>query len=340
MEVTIKEIAKECGVGISTVSRAINNHPDINPETKTRVLETIERMHYIPNNSARNLKMTDSKTIAALVKGITNPFFNDMISVLEEKIEKKNYSFVLQRVEENEDELDVALHLEKEKRLSGLIFLGGTFSNENDRMKQLNIPFVLCTVGGVPRQENPKISSVSVDDYKESYKMVDYLCSAGHKRIAMLKSWDEERSIGYLRYKGYVGALKAHGLEPQKELVISMNKESDHYDMETGYRLTKQLIETTESFDALYCTSDSLAFGALRAMHEAGISVPEQCVVAGFDGLEMGKYYSPTLTTIEQPTKEMAAETAKALFEEMEKGTHIQWYFDAKLVVRESTENE
>ena len=124
-EITIKDIAKECGVGVSTVSRALNNHPDINPETRRKIMEVIERTGFIPNNSARNLKRTDAKCIAMLVKGITNPFFSKMIEIIEDEAKRKRYALVLRHVEAQEDELDVALELEKEKRLRGIVFLGG-----------------------------------------------------------------------------------------------------------------------------------------------------------------------------------------------------------------------
>ena len=97
--INIKDIARICGVGVSTVSRAINNHPDINPETKNMIMQAIKEHNYIPNNSARNLKRTDSKAIAVLIKGISNPFFSKMIRVFEEEIQKKKYLFIMQRVD-------------------------------------------------------------------------------------------------------------------------------------------------------------------------------------------------------------------------------------------------
>ena len=118
-EITIKDIAKECGVGVSTVSRALNNHPDINPETRRKIMEVIERTGFIPNNSARNLKRTDAKCIAMLVKGITNPFFSKMIEIIEDEAKRKRYALVLRHVEAQEDELDVALELEKESQVIG-----------------------------------------------------------------------------------------------------------------------------------------------------------------------------------------------------------------------------
>ena len=118
---TIKDIAKKCGVGVSTVSRALNNHPDINPETKKMILKTVEESNFVPNNSARNLKRTDSKSIAILVKEIDNPFFATMMRVMEKKIRRQKYSFFIQHMGKDQDEVDTALELIKEKKLIFLI---------------------------------------------------------------------------------------------------------------------------------------------------------------------------------------------------------------------------
>ena len=116
MGMTIKDIAKKCGVGVSTVSRALNNHPDINPETKKMILKTVEESNFVPNNSARNLKRTDSrKSIAILVKEIDNPFFATMMRVMEKKIRRQKYSFFIQHMVKDQDEVDTALELIKEK---------------------------------------------------------------------------------------------------------------------------------------------------------------------------------------------------------------------------------
>ena len=141
--ITIKDVARICGVGVSTVSRAINNHPDINEETKNMILQVIKENNYIPNNSARNLKRSVSRVIVLLVKGIDNPFFSSMIRIFEEEIQKKRYSFFLCRVEEGEDEVDVAIEVMKESKPKGLIFLGGCFSHSHEKLEQLDIPFIL-----------------------------------------------------------------------------------------------------------------------------------------------------------------------------------------------------
>ena len=167
-EITIKDIARICGVGVSTVSRAINNHPDINPSTKKAIMDTIAQYGYIPNNSARNLKRTDAKCIAILVKGLTNPFFAGMLRIVEEEVERRRYSLVLRHVEYSQDEVEVALELIKEKRLRGIIFLGGHFEHSTDKLSKITIPFIIATAGCIPGSMSRNLySSFTVDDEKE-----------------------------------------------------------------------------------------------------------------------------------------------------------------------------
>lgn len=336
--ITIIDVARMCGVGVTTVSRAINNHPDINEETKAMIMKVIEENHYVPNNSARNLKRSGSKTIAVLIKGITNPFFNRMLQVFERETQRQKYSYILQRVEENQDEIDVAIELEKEKRLKGIIFLGGYFSHSKEKLEQLTVPFVLSTIGMTREVDSDEYSSVSVDDYKESYKMVDYLCSIGHKKIAILSASMEDESIGKLRYQGYKKALEDHGIAFNENLVRCMKESIETYTMENGYAVTKELLASGEDFTAIYAVSDSLAVGACRAIVEAGKKVPDNYSVAGFDGLDISYYYNPSITTIQQPVEKIAAETIRILFDLIQKKTtQAHKMFPAELIIREST---
>ncbi len=336
--ITIKDVARMCGVGVTTVSRAINNHPDISEETKAMIMQVIKENHYVPNNSARNLKRTASKTIAVLIKGITNPFFNRMLQVFEKETQRKKYSYILQRVDENQDEIDVAIELEKEKRLKGIVFLGGYFSHSKEKLEQLSVPFVLSTIGMTAEVDKNNYSSVSVDDFKESYKMVDYLCSLGHKKIAIISANMEDESIGKLRYQGYRKALENNGIVFNQNLVWCMKDNIESYTMENGYIVAKELLESKQEFTALYAVSDSLAIGACKAIIEAGKRVPEDYSVAGFDGLDMGFYYNPSITTIRQPVEEIAEETIKILFRLIQnRTTQEHKTFPAELVVRDST---
>lgn len=336
--ITIKDVARMCGVGVTTVSRAINNHPDINEDTKSMIMQVIKENHYVPNNSARNLKRSASKTIAVLIKGITNPFFNRMLQVFEKETHRHKYSYILQRVDENQDEIDVAIELEKEKRLKGIIFLGGYFSHSKEKLDQLSVPFVLSTIAMMSEVDRNNYSSVSVDDFKESYKLVSYLCGLGHKKIAIIAASVDDESIGKLRYEGYKKALEDHGLTVEKNLVRYMKEDIETYTMENGYVVTSELLESKEEFTAIYAISDSLAVGACKAILESGKRVPEDYSVAGYDGLDISFYYTPSITTIRQPVEEIAGETIKILFDLIQKRT-TQAYkiFPAELIVREST---
>ncbi len=336
---TIKDIARICGVGVSTVSRAINNHPDINDETKQLIMQAIKEHNYIPNNSARNLKRSESNTIAVLIKGISNPFFNNMLKVFENGIEKKKYSFLLHRVEEHEDEIEVALLLEKEKRLKGIVFLGGFFSQSEDKLKQLTVPFVLSTGGVSEKIDKQCYSFVTVDDARESYKMVDYLCKLGHKRIATISAPPMEESIGKLRLEGYMNALKDNGLNCEQELIRYLKDDYlETFSMQYGYEVTKELITSEVDCTAIFAISDSTAVGACKAIFESGKRIPEDYSVAGFDGMEITFYYHPSITTIRQPVEEMAEETIRILFELIEGNLNRESKtFSAELVIGQST---
>jgi len=341
-EMTIKDVARICGVGVSTVSRAINNHPDINQETKEMIIETIRKYGYVPNNSARYLKKTEAKNIAVLVKGITNPFFNDMIKIIEEEIKKKKYSLIMHHVDFNENEVDVALELVKEKRLRGIIFLGGYFTHSEEKLSKLLVPFILSTVGGTPEMFDRKdYSSISVDDVRESYRVVDELIQMGHRKIAMISAGNEDESIGKLRYQGYVQALNKHKIPLNDKLVISMKQSNVSYSMENGYEATKELLATDEEFTALYAIADTLAIGACRAIYEAGKTVPGDYSVVGFDGIELGKYYCPSLSTLQQPIHEMAMATVNLLFDILaDEEQHQHVVFEGTMILRESTRRQ
>lgn len=339
-EPTIKDIAQICGVGVSTVSRAINNHPDINPETKEKIMDTIKEYGYVPNNSARNLKRVDAKAIAVLVKGIANPFFTEMIRVIEQECKRKHYSMELTHIEADEDEVDVAQKVVKEKRLRGIIFLGGLFSHSEEKLKKLSVPFVFSTAGSIPENISKNLySNICVDDRKESARMVEHLISLGHKKIAILVAEAQEESIGQLRLEGYCDALRAHGIAVDEKLIYQTDDKLSHFSMENGYVTTKKLLESGEKFTALYAVADALAIGASRALHEAGLRIPQDISLAGYDGIDMANYIVPSLTTIRQPVEEMAKDTIKLLFDIIAgRKEHQHITYQAELLIKESTD--
>jgi len=312
-ELTIKDIANICGVGVSTVSRAINNHPDVNSRTKAQILKIIEEYNYIPNNSARNLRRTNSNTIAVLVKGITNPFFAPFIKILGHEIEQQKYSMLIHQVDENADEIYTASELIKEKNLQGIIFLGGRFNHSTEKLKQLSVPFVMCTTTAEAADLN-SYSSVSVNDMDESYKAADYLCRLGHKNIAFILP-EGDKSIGRNRLEGYKKALKAHHLPFNENLISYFPTGSGEYSLKNGYSCMQELLNRKEFFTAIFAISDILAIGACKAIIDAGKSIPKDYSVIGFDNIELSSYLNPPLTTISQPVNEIALKSVTILFE-------------------------
>lgn len=314
--VTIKDIARICGVGVSTVSRAMNDHPDINRETKEKIQAAIREYNYIPNNSARNLKRHESNTIAVLIKGVYNVFITDMVTQGERYIKYTQYSLYLRQVYPEEDEVDIAIELVKEKRLKGIIFLGGMFDHSVEKLKQIEIPYIMMTVSPAPRISG-MCSSVYVDDEMESYRIVDYLCRMGHRKIALITTPESERSIGHLRAKGYFRALKDNGIGRDDRLVRRMSENTWEFSISSGYAVTKELLADNTDFTAIYACSDYAAIGACKAICETGKTVPGDYSVAGYDGLEIGRFYNPPITTISQPINDMLKKTFELLLDEI-----------------------
>lgn len=330
--VTIRDIARICGVGVSTVSRAINNHPDINPETKKLIMDTIREYNYVPNNSAQNLKRVESNTIALLTKGVGNPLFAEMIQTVQSDVLGKDYLFVLQQVDEMENELEVGARLANEKRLKGIIFMGGASRPKEELLRRIDVPYVICTVDAVMPENMENYGIVAIDDEAESYRMIDYLCRLGHRKIAIITAYAHDTSIGKLRLDGYRRALADNGIECDESLVVHMPAKGQVYTMKNGYDQTMKLLQSGAKFTAIYAISDTLAIGACKAIFDYGLRVPDDISVVGCDGLDMARYYQPAITTIEQPLSAMALETSRILFELIrEKGGKKKHIFEARI---------
>lgn len=339
-QITIKDIAKMCGCGVSTVSRALNNHPDINEETRNKILNVVKETGFVPNNSARNLKITDSKTIAVLIKGIANPFFMKMIKIMEQEIQRQKYSLILQHVEFDQDEVDVAIELEREKKLKGIIFLGGYFNHTKEKLDKINVPFVISTVN-MTEEYSSNYASVAVDDVKESYKIVDYLCKLGHKKILLISADPNDESIGKLRKEGYMKALSENGISVNENLIVPMSNDADSYSMKAGFLTLQEALNRNLDFSAVFAISDAVAIGACRALVDAGKSIPGDVSVVGFDGIDNANYYSPRITTIRQPFEDMAKASIKLLFKYIEGDKNSEELqrrlFEGELIIGEST---
>lgn len=330
----IKDIARISGVGVSTVSRVLNNHPDVKDDTRKKVLEVMKENNYIPNNSARNLKRNASKSIGVLVKGIHNPFFSHMVKSIEEKIAAKGYTMILHYNENNHQDNEAAIELIKEKRLKGLICLGGNYdSMHNEEMKNLHIPIVLASTSSEELSRDGLFSSVNINNTDAAYMAVDYICKLNHKNIGLITTGEGDKTVGKLRYEGYKKALAANNMEFRRELV-----EIGGYTFSSGFDSMNKILDKDLGVTAVFVTSDIMAIGACKAILNGGFKIPDDISVVGFDGIDYSLYFHPSITTIKQPIEEMGEKSIDLLLDlinnNKKKNEHI--IFETKLEERES----
>lgn len=307
---TIKDVAEYCGVSVSTVSRALNNHPDVSAAIRTKVMDAVQELHYVPNSSARDLVKPKSDSIGLVVRGVGNPFFTGVIRAIERAITEAGYTMVLHQIQSGEDEVRAGAELARSKRLRGLILLGGCFDYTPEQTASLEIPFVCCTYTnsfGTLRKD--AFSSVSIDDQREAYRAVRLLTEKGHQKIAVILDSIHDHSISQLRYMGYRQALEDGGIVLDTGLI----EETVTFEMADGYAAMERLLERRNDFTAVFVISDALAVAAIKALHDHGKRVPEDCSVVAIDGIDMSEYTVPTLTTLVQPQKEMGENTVRIL---------------------------
>lgn len=310
-EMNIKDIAKISGVGISTVSRVLNNSGVVSDTTRAKVLAVVKQYNYVPNSNARNLKRTQSNTIALMVKGISNPFFANMIKEVERQVHLRGCPLMIQQVEDGVDEIAAAMQLIREKNLYGVIFMGGTYDHSEEEFKQLGVPFVLTTITTMKDVDPSAFSSVSIDDVQSAYKATSYLISLGHRNICFLARFPfMANTIGSRRLLGYKKALEEHGIEYDPALV-----EDCEYAPSFGFAAAKRLLSKNLGVTAMFAASDAIAIGAAKAVLSSGLSIPGDVSIVGFDGIEMAEYYHPSLDTISQPGVEMAHVSVEILFD-------------------------
>ena len=205
------------------------------------------------------------------------------------------------------------MQLSMEKRLKGIIFLGGQINRSKEKLKDLPVPYVLCTVANeVPQKEDDSIK-VAIDDEAESEKMVNYLIGQGHRRIAIITGNKYDTAVGQRRFHGYQKALKKHGIPYDEALVLPMRDDLPGYTAENGYAVTKAFLQQKPDVTALFATSELVAFGAYKAIFEQGLLIPQDISVVGFDGLALGYFMEPSLTTLAQPTEEMVKASVELL---------------------------
>ena len=296
----IRDIAKISGVGVSTVSRVLNNHPDVKESTRENVLRVIKESNYVPNNSARILKQNTTKNIGVLVKGVFNPFFSELINVIGSKINEEKYTMILQQNDYVlEQEVENIISFVKEKRLQGIICLGGNFIDlDEDSFKNIDVPVVLTSVNTVSSAGRDKYSTVGIDNLQSAYSATEYLIKKGHENIAIMIGEKNDFCVSWWRYKGYIKALMDYNIKINDENLIIGD-----YDSEKAYEETMKLLKHRKDITAIFVISDFMAIGAAKAVSDSGLRVGEDISIIGFDGMDVSCYYNPGITTINQPKK-------------------------------------
>lgn len=329
----IKDIAKLAGVGVSTVSRVINNHPDVKQDTRTKVLEIIKENNYIPNSSARMLKQNNTSYIGVLVKGVFNPFFSEMVKVISDAIEKSDYTMILQHDDRPEEDMDSLIAFAKEKKLRGLIYLGGNFADvPKERFEALDCKtVVLCSNIG-DNNKSTYFSSVGIDDYKAAYDAMHYIIQKGHRHIGVIIGDHNDVGVGRERLRGYLGAANDLGIDRKQLYIIEGN-----YHFAEAYEHTKVYLSEMQDLTAICALSDTMAIGAAKAILESGKQIGKDIAVMGFDGMEIATYYNPSISTVEQPRTAIAQKGIDLLINLVEeKSKHKHYILETTLLERES----
>lgn len=330
---TIKDIAKECGCGLGTVSRVLNNHPDVSEETRKRVMAVVNKHGFVLNRNASQLKSQDNKTIAVFVKGTSSPLLNQMLGVILKRMETLPYNASIIVLDEYDNEAQTAIRVYYEQKPQAMIFLGGNPDQYEEDFARIVVPCVLIsneasdkTAGG------SRLSSVSTDNEKASQYAAEYLIKKGHTKIGVIGGDCESSEITKKRYQGFLNAMEKHGLTFDKEQAYEVSK----YSFKSGAAAARALMERNPDITAIFTMADSMAIGACRALLDMGISVPNQVSVIGFDGLPYAEFYSPRITTIRQQASELADDGLTILLNTLERNEPVKH----KLVQFEFVEGE
>ncbi len=346
--ITIKELAERCGVAVSTVSRAMNDRSDVNPATRARILAAAREYGYVPNTSARSLKISSTRAIAVIIQGETSPLLVQVLGLLETTLGEQGYDVMLSHISDRSAHAGTVERIVYERKFGGVIFLGrygdrarGNAPELSRSLARIEVPLVFCTTADF--SGSPSLhSSVSVDDYSGSYELTRRLLDLGHRRIAFGGGGGEyDRQHAWaLRFSGYRSALEDAGLEVDPSLVIPSVSPDQLYTMANGHESTRAwLAAGPPDFTAIMGMCDAVAIGIGRALHEAGLGVPADCSLTGFDGLDIARYCIPSLTTVRQPLEDIARATARVLLSAVSQPGHAteQLWIRGELVEAEST---
>ncbi|HEX7056695.1 MAG TPA: LacI family DNA-binding transcriptional regulator [Bacilli bacterium] len=303
----IKDIAKYVGISVSTVSRAMNNHPDVSEETKLQVMEAIKHFNYRPNAVAKGLIQKKTYTIGLMIPEISDPFFSDLANAVEEKLSESGYQVVYGNTNRNPNKEKLFVTKAIERQFDGLIITPDFFDDEFKKiLSEIEMPVVLL------RRRSPAGLSfpfVDVDHYEAATVAVNYLIGLGHKEIGFI-GMPETSFTGNERLRGYTDTMRKHGIFSGPNSIVHGGRT-----IEQGREAMGRLYEKNPNLTAVFAANDLLGIGALEWLAIHNIPVPDKMSVIGFDNLEYADLHWVQLTTMGQPRDEMGKRAAQLLLQ-------------------------
>lgn len=312
---TIKDLAAQTGYAVGTVSRALNDHPNVSEKARKVILQAARESGFQLNVNAKQLKQTHSNSILVIVKGTGNELFAEMLEYIQNLIAKTRYQLVVDYLDEDQNEVIHAVQLCREKKPLGILFLGGTRQNLSADFSKIDIPCVEVT-NDASALGFSNLSSVTTDDREAARCAIDTLVAYGHRNIAVIGGDRNTSDISRLRYEGCQLSFGEHSIafDPERDY------QGVRFSCQDGYKATKKLLKNGSNFTAIFAISDVMAIGAIRALWEAGLRVPEDVSIIGLDGLALGKYLIPQLSTVRQDFKTIALRSVEILLDAIEDG--------------------
>ena len=330
---TIKDLANQTGYSVGTISRVLNNQPNVSEKARTAITEAARACGFQLNANAQQLKQQRSNNILVLVKGSSNQLFGSLVEAIQRRVAGSPYHLVVDYLDEDHNEVLRGVQLCREKKPRGMVFLGGNRKNFLADFGRIDVPCVLITSDGseLPFQN---LCSVCCDDNLAVKQTVDRLIQMGHRKIGIIGGYRERSDTSRRRFEGCLAAFRDHKIDFDPDLDYA----SARYSYTDGYRAAQTLCAGGRTYTAVFCMADVMAMGAIRALTDSGLRVPEDVSVVGFDGLPIGEFIVPRLSTVSQSVETLAQRGIELLRSNIEgKALCVHETVPAQLCWKDST---